>query len=104
MMITKNRKIKNGRIIIKSYTLGTLFVKKEFESHGKYYLVACKHEPNSKVNGSTSHYVLYAFNPIDGTSEYIEEFKHKTNSYRDACRSYQRYIKTINNEYLEENT
>ena len=48
-MMTKYRRIKNGRIIIKTHALGTLYVKREFESSkGKFYLVACRHEPGKK--------------------------------------------------------
>lgn len=103
-MMTKYRRIKYGRIIIKTHALGTLFVKKEFEFNGKCHLVACKHEPGKKSIGNILHYVIYAFNPLDGTVDFYEEFKHSTNSYRDAQRCFQRYIKTINNKYLEENT
>lgn len=94
-MMTKYRRIKNGRIIIKTYALGTLYVKKEFESSkGKFYLVACRHEPGKKTYAEIIYYVIYGFDKDTGVIDFHEEFKNK-NSYRDAFRCLNRYIKTI---------
>lgn len=97
MTTTKYRKIKNGKVFIHSLAFGLLEVKKQYDLPTGLQNVAAYRRDSTKKNLLQRYicYVIYDFNPNDGTYGYHETFRGK-NATRDAIRCLERYNKIIN--------
>lgn len=98
MVTNQYRKIINGKVCIKTLAFGLLEVKKQYDLKNGLQNVSAYRKDLTKKNISQRFvcYVLYDFNPMDGTVGFHEVYRGK-NCIRDSIRCLDRYHKILAN-------